>query len=103
MNGEATRFKNGNPGGGRPKGTKNRSTLLKKWLEVATKAKGLDGDDFTGTFEDKVVIALIDKAMKGDVIAIKEIFDTLYGKVAEKNEIKTEGDILIKLTKGGNK
>lgn len=82
-----------NIGGGRPKGTKNRSTILKRWLEVQIK-DGL-------TVEDEVILALIKKAKQGDVQAIKEIQDTLHGKIIDKTEVKHEGDIIVNLIKGG--
>lgn len=87
---------------GYPKGLKNRSTLLKKWIEVAAKIKHPETEEeINATFEDKIVLALLTKALSGDVQAIKEINDTLYGKIADKTEFKSEGDIIIKLTKGG--
>lgn len=76
---------------GKPPGTKNRSTLLRKWLEAGTKV---------GTVEDEVILALIKKAKSGDIQAIKEIQDTLHGKIADKSEVKHEGDIIINLNKG---
>lgn len=88
---------------GKPLGTKNRSTILKKWIEVATKLKNpITGKDEFGTVEDKVTLALIARALTGDVQAIKEINDTLYGKLTEKSEVNTTGDIVIKLIKGGS-
>jgi len=88
---------------GKPPGTKNRSTILKKWIEVATKLKNpVTGKDEFGTVEDKLTLALIARALTGDVQAIKEINDTLYGKLTEKSEVNTTGDIVIKLIKGGS-
>jgi len=70
----------GNPNG-RPKGVKNRSTILKKWLEIKTTFKNPETkQDEDGTVEDKIALALITKAIKGDVSAIKEIQDSVYGK-----------------------
>lgn len=87
---------------GRPKGSKNRSTILKKWIELTTKLKNpITGAEELGIVEDKVALALLSKALKGDVAAIKEINDTLYGKLTEKSEVNTTGDIIIKLKKGG--
>ena len=87
---------------GKPPGTKNRSTILKKWISVVTKLKNpITGKDEFGTVEDKVTLALIERALRGDVQAIKEINDTLYGKLTEKSEVNTTGDIIIKLIKGG--
>lgn len=88
-----------------PKGrgnSKNRSTILKKWIEVAAKLKHPETkEELPGTMEDKVALALLSRALKGDVQAIKEINDTLYGKLTEKSEVNTTGDIIIKLIKGG--
>ena len=73
---------------GKPKGTKNRSTILKKWIEVTAKLKNpITGKEEIGTVEDKVNLALITRALAGDVSAIKEINDTLYGKIPNKEEL----------------
>lgn len=79
--------------GGRPKGTKNRSTTLKNWTEVQSKFKDIDGKEVTGTYEDRIVLSLIQRALNGDVSAIKEILDTLYGKITDKQqtELKAQG------------
>ena len=82
---------------GRPKGSKNRSTILKKWIELTAKLKNpISGDEELGTVEDKVVLALISQALKGDISAIKEIHDTIYGKIADKIESKHIGQIQYK-------
>ena len=74
----------GNPAG-RPVGSKNRSTLLRKWLEVPAKIINPETKEETiGTVEDRIIMALITKAAKGDVIAMKEIQDTIYGKIPQK-------------------
>lgn len=65
----------GNPNG-RPIGIKNRSTILREILALADK----DGK----TNEYKVIEALCTKAQDGDVPAIKEVQDTMYGKLADK-------------------
>jgi len=65
------------PGTGRPKGSKNRSTILRKWADVKSA---------NGTMEDEAAIALIKKATQGDVMAIDKLFDALYGKLTEKSE-----------------
>lgn len=75
---------------GKPKGTKNRSTILKKWMKVKVLIKDKSNPllkDIKGTVEDQINLALINKAMKGDVSAIKEINDTLYGKISDKTEL----------------
>ena len=73
---------------GKPVGTKNRSTLLKKWIEVNAKVKNpITKETESGTVEDMIVIALLNKAMQGDIQAIKEINDTLYGKIVDNQKI----------------
>ena len=70
---------------GRPVGSKNRSTILKRWLEVKSTFKNPETkEEVIGTVEDKIALALITKAMKGDVAAIKEIQDTLFGRIPQK-------------------
>lgn len=86
---------------GYPKGLKNRSTLLKYWIEQKTKRNNpLTEKKIEATFEDFKELALIEKAISGDVAAIKEINDTLHGKIADKSEIKAEGNLIINLIKG---
>ena len=84
---------------GYPKGKKNRSTILKKWIEVITKVKDPATEkELPGTIEDKINLSLITKALAGDVQAIKEINDTLYGKIPDKSETKHSGTIRIDFT-----
>ena len=64
----------GNPNG-KPKGTKNRSTILREILEL----EASDGK----TYEYKIDKALIDKALDGDIPAIKEIKDSVHGKITD--------------------
>src|ERR1051325_10654144 len=75
----------GNPEG-RPVGVRNRSTVLKELL--ATEC------DFTNPLtlkknraelEKQLMIALIAKGRRGDIPAIKEILDTVYGKQSNVN------------------
>lgn len=81
----------GEPGrnpAGRPVGSKNRSTILSRWISVNTKVKNpITKETEAGTVEDLVMLALINRAMSGDVQAIKEINDTLYGKIVDKGEV----------------
>ena len=39
-----------------------------------------------GTVEDEVILALVMKAREGDVPAIRELLDTVYGKLRENIE-----------------
>jgi len=69
----------GNPAG-KPKGTRNRSTIIREWLE----AKATDGE--SGQVSDQLVRSLIKKAVTGDVAAFRELMDGAYGKVTDKVE-----------------
>lgn len=81
---------------GRPVGAKSRSTILKKWIEVYAKIKNPETQqEISGTIEDKINLSLISKALEGDVQAIKEINDTLYGKIPDKHNIDHSGKIKI--------
>jgi phage gp16-like protein len=71
----------GNPSG-KPKGTRNRSTIIRELLE----AKATDGE--AGQIADQLTRALIKKAAEGDVRAFIELFDSAYGKNTDKVESK---------------
>jgi hypothetical protein len=43
----------------------------------------ITGKEITGTLEDKIALALIGKAVNGDVAAIKEVYDSIYGKLEQ--------------------
>ena len=69
----------GNPAG-RPKGSRNRSTIAKRWLEVNQSLKNpLTGIEETMSQEDLMTLALIKKAREGDVNAYKALMDSGYG------------------------
>jgi len=92
---------------GKPKGTKNRATILKKWIDVKVKIRDKSNPtlkEVEGTVEDKIALALIQRAMAGDVGAIKEIYDTLYGRTIDKREFegKIQHDPFLDLLKKAN-
>ena len=77
----------GNPKG-RPIGAKGRATVLKKWIELNTTIKNPEtGKNQKGTIEDKIAMAIIAKALKGDVSAYKEINDSVYGRATQSTEV----------------
>lgn len=77
---------------GRPKGSKNRTTIVKYWLETKKLIKNpINGKDEILPIEDQITIALIGKALKGDVNAFKELMDSGYGKITDKTELTGAG------------
>jgi hypothetical protein len=82
----------GNPNG-RPKGSKNRSTIARRWLEVNQNLKNpLTGESETMSQEDLMTLALIKKAREGDTNAYKALMDSGYGAPVQQ----IDNDITIK-------
>ena len=76
---------------GRPKGHLNRVTIAKKWLEIPTKIENPEtGKPESATIEDKIFLSLIKKGLKGDVNAIREIFEMKYGKPTQQVDLQVE-------------
>jgi|TARA_R110002153_G_scaffold17164_1_gene59809 hypothetical protein len=76
----------GNPNG-RPKGSKNRSTIARQWLEVNEEIKNpLTSEIERMSQEDVMTLALIKKARSGDVNAYKALMDSGYGSPLQQIE-----------------
>lgn len=85
-------FKKGQSGNpkGRPVGSKNRSTIVKKWLETVQKSKNpISGELEDLSQEDMITLAILKKARAGDVRAYKELMDSLYGSAKETIDLNT--------------
>lgn len=80
----------GNPNG-RPKGSRNRATVLRELLEVKIKLNMPDGSVLDGTLEEAMALGLIQKAMKGSPQAFREAMDSVYGKNVERIDHTTGG------------
>lgn len=83
----------GNPSG-KPKGTKNRSTIVKKWLEVVQKVRNdLTHKEEELSVEDRMTLAQIQKAFEGDSTAYKLLMDSAYGQATNivEQDITTNG------------
>lgn len=92
---EKHKFKKGESGNpsGRPAGSRNRSTIVKHWLEVKKLAKNpILNKEEELEVQDMMVLALINKALKGDVNAFKELMDSGYGKLLNSNDITSKGE-----------
>lgn len=78
----------GNPNG-RPKGSLNRSTIAKKWLEVLSQEELEDGEVKWLSNEEAMTLALIRKARNGDVNAYKALMDSAYGTAKDTVDINS--------------
>jgi len=85
---EFKKGKSGNPKG-RPKGSKNRSTLAKKWLEVSEmNINVLSGELEKLTYEDRITLSIIKRAIEdGDVQSYKALMDSAYGGLVKQNDL----------------
>lgn len=80
---------------GRPVGSRSRSTIVKYWLEAIKEAKNPINNKLEELpVADQIVLALIGKALKGDVYAFKELMDSGYGKMPDK--IEHSGEVEVK-------
>lgn len=102
----------GNPKG-RPKGSRNRDTILREMLALTLKKKGADGNMAdvehpldpsrkSITVEEGINAALVNRALKGEIRAIQEIQDTLYGKIKETKVLENPDGSALKMTAGLN-
>ena len=72
---------------GRPKGSKNRSTIAKKWLEVNQSLKNpITGETEQLSQEDLMTLAQIKKAREGDTGAYKALMDSAWGAPIQQIE-----------------
>jgi hypothetical protein len=82
-------FKKGESGNpkGRPVGSKNRSTVAKKWLSVEQDLKNpLTSEIETMSQEDLMTLALIRRAREGDTQAYQKLMDSAYGQPIQQIE-----------------
>ena len=79
----------GNPNG-RPKGSRNRSTIVKEVLQMLSKADNpLTGKEEWLTNEQQMTISILLKAIKGDVNAYKALMDSAYGTAKDTMDLNT--------------
>lgn len=81
---------------GRPKGSRNRSTIARKWLEVLEKVKNpiTQGEEEL-TQEEIMTLAQISKARKGDTKAYQALMDSAFGAPKNQTELTTDAAIQI--------
>jgi len=86
---------------GRPKGSRNRSSIVKEWLSVVQRVKNpITGETESLDQADMITLALISKARKGDVQAFKELMDSGFGKVKDVVDVDGSG-FLIQIVEHG--
>lgn len=98
----ATEWKKGQSGNlnGRPKGTLNSATRLKRFLELyQEKTNPVTGEKELFTVAEQMDMALIAKALKGDIRAYQEIFDRFEGKPKQVIESQGEQPLTIKIVR----
>lgn len=79
---------------GRPKGSKNRSTIARKWLEVLEKTTNPITKELEHlSQEDIITLAIIRKARKGDVQAYKQLLDSAHGMPTQQIDHNVEQGI----------
>lgn len=82
---------------GRPKGSKNLSTILREMLSEEVEVV-IDGKKEKKSFQDVIIRKLIKKANDGDMRAIQEIFDRVEGKAKQEIDQKNEHSGTITVT-----
>ena len=66
---------------GRPKGSRNRSTIAREWLEVTQFITNpITGEKEKLEQQDIMTLGIIKKARDGDVNAYKALMDSAYGQ-----------------------
>lgn len=91
-------FKKGQSGNraGRPKGIPNAATRYKRLLSLVSKAPNpVTGELEEYTQAELMDVAIINKALKGDISAYKEIHDRLEGKAKEMVEMNTTANTKV--------
>ena len=87
---EWTKGQSGNKSG-RPKGSKNRSTIVKEMLSLLVKGNNpITGEEEWLSNEYRMTAAVLLKAIeKGDVNAYNSIMDSAYGKSKDTVDLNT--------------
>lgn len=96
---EATKWKKGEvvPGGGRPKGSLSLKERMAQFVEIPVKIKMPDGSITDQSILDSIIMSLLHQAQKGNMVAVKEVFDRFYGKETQPIDIKGQEETLISM------
>ena len=83
------KFKEGNPGGGRPPETEEKKLLKKATKQIIAEYKEALAEALP--FIEPV---LVKKAIEGDMVAIKEVHDRVMDKSKQPTDITSDGKAL---------
>jgi len=93
--------KSGNPAG-KPKGTPNTSTRLRRLLDITQNLSNPITEEVEGfTVLEQIDMKLIMKAREGDLNSIKEVYDRMEGKPQQSVDMTTKGKELPTPILGG--
>lgn len=88
---------------GRPVGSRNRSTIARKWLDFEiSRTNELTGDIEKLTAEELITLAMIKKAASGDSKAYQALMDSGFGKPVQSTDITSNGEPIKQVFKIGN-
>jgi len=91
----------GNPAG-KPKGTPNTSTRLRRLLDITQNLSNPITKELEGfTVLEQIDMKLIMKAREGDLNSIKEVYDRMEGKPQQSVDMTTKGKELPTPILGG--
>ena len=88
---------------GKPKGTRNRSTIAREWLEVGQFITNpITGEKEKLEQQDIMTLGIIKKAREGDVNAYKALMDSAYGQPLQQiqQEVSKIDEIEIVIREG---
>jgi hypothetical protein len=84
---------------GKPKGTRNRSTIVREWMEAMERTKNpITGETEELTQADIATLAVLKKARSGDVNAYRELMDSAFGKNPDIIQDETKQRKLVIIT-----
>ena len=86
---------------GRPKGSRNRSTVLREFMEATLKTKNpITGKDEYLTVEQRMALSMIAQVLnKGNVQAWNSIKDDVYGKLKDRVVSDNHTEIIVSFKK----
>ena len=93
------KFAEGNPGGGRPKGSESFKTKWERFVvKVADKNELLPED-----IDEQLLAVAYKKAKEGEYNFYKDIHDRVHGKAVQPSELDVKGDVNVVFSKEFNK